>query len=229
MTLQPDTLSGVSGPLRIDVVSDVVCPWCYVGKKRLEEALEALPEVHAEIFWRPFQLDGTIPQGGIPREEYLTKKFGANRAHDMYARLEGIGREAGIPFDFKSIKISPNTLDAHRLLRWAQAVGTQSEVKEQLFKLFFIEGKDIGDHELLAQVAAENGIEKDVAARLLASDADVEAVREEIETAARMGVTGVPFFIFNSKIAVSGAQPSEVLIQAVQHCLNQPKEEEEQS
>lgn len=226
MTQQPDNPAELFGSLRIDIVSDVVCPWCYLGKKRLEEALATLPDVHAEIFWRPFQLDGTIPKGGISREEYLTKKFGPNRNRDNYARLEGIGKEANIDFRFDAIKKSPNTLDAHRLLRWAQAVGTQSAVKQRLFQLYFTEGKDIGDHEILAQVAAENGIEKDVALRLLASDTDVAAVREEIDTASRMGITGVPFFIFNSKIAVSGAQPAEVLVQAVQQCLVQSQDQD---
>jgi predicted DsbA family dithiol-disulfide isomerase len=213
--------SNISGPLRIDVVSDVVCPWCYLGKKRLEEALAALPDVHAEVFWRPFQLDGTIPKGGISREEYLTKKFGPNRNRDNYVRLEGIGKEAGIDFNFDAIKVSPNTLDAHRVLRWAQAVGTQSSVKERLFELYFKEGEDIGDPSVLAAVAAANGVEAEVVDRLLASDTDEDAVKEEIETAQRMGIQGVPFFIFNSRIALSGAQPADVIVQAIQQAMQQ--------
>lgn len=200
---------------RIDVVSDVVCPWCFVGKRRLEQALALAPEIPAAVFWRPFQLDGTIPQGGIPREEYLNRKFGVNRAKDMYARLEKLGEEVGIPFAFEKIKVSPNTLDAHRLLRWAQAVGTQSAVKERLLTLFFIEGEDIGDRDLLAEVGAQNGLERAVVERLLAGDADKDDVREEIETAQRMGINGVPFYIFNNKVGASGAQPAEVLLQGI--------------
>ncbi|MGE3248545.1 MAG: DsbA family protein [Beijerinckiaceae bacterium] len=220
MSTQPETQNiPLEGPLRIDVVSDVVCPWCFLGKKRLEEALAAMPGVQAEVFWRPFQLDGTIRKGGIPREEYLTKKFGPERNKHMYDRITGLGKEAGIDFDFDAIKISPNTLDAHRLLRWAQAAGTQSAVKERLFELFFIEGKDIGDPAVLAEVAEDFGIGRDAAGRLLAGDADEDAVQEEIEMARRMGVQGVPFFIFNNKVAVSGAQPAEVLVQAAQQAM----------
>ena len=200
---------------RIDVVSDVVCPWCFVGKRRLEQALALAPDVPASIFWRPFQLDGTIPRGGIPREEYLNRKFGPNRARDMYARLEKLGEEVGIPFAFEKIRISPNTLDAHRLLRWAQAVGTQSAVKERLLTLFFIEGEDIGDHDLLADVGAQNGLERAVVERLLAGNSDEEEVREEIATAQRMGINGVPFYIFNNRVGASGAQPPEVRLQGI--------------
>ena len=211
--------------LRIDVVSDVVCPWCFVGKRRLEEALVLASDLDAHVTFRPFQLDNTIAPGGIPREEYLNRKFGPERAKNMYGRLEGLGREVGIPFAFDKIKISPNTLDAHRLLRWAQATGEQAAVKERLMELFFIEGADIGDHRVLADVAAAHGIERAVAERLLASDADCDSVREEIEAASRMGVTGVPFFIFNNAIAVSGAQPAEVLVQAMRQALQQASPE----
>lgn len=205
----------IAGTIQIDVISDVVCPWCFVGKRRLEQALARLPHVHAEIFWRPFQLDGTIPKGGIPREEYLTRKFGHDRATDMYARLEKVGEEVGIPFAFDKIRISPNTLDAHRLLRWAQTSGEQSAVKEELFELFFLQGADIGDHDVLADVAARHNIERDVALRLLGGDADVTEVQAEIAQAQTMGVQGVPFFIFANSLAVSGAQPPEVLIEGI--------------
>lgn len=215
--------AAVSGPLRVDVMSDVVCPWCYVGKRRLEQALASLPDVQADVFWRPFQLDGTIPKGGIPREDYLNKKFGEDGAREMYTRLEDIGKGIGIDFNFDAIKLSPNTLDAHRVLRWAQAVGTQSAVKERLFQLYFVEGEDIGDPAILAAVAAANGVEPEVIDRLLESDTDEDTVREEIATAERMGVQGVPFYIFNSKLAVFGAQPAEVLMQAIQQVIEQTR------
>lgn len=200
---------------RIDVVSDVVCPWCFVGKRRLEQALTLTPDISATIVWRPFQLDGSIPKGGMPREDYLNRKFGSGRAKDMYRRLEQIGEEVGIAFAFEKIRISPNTLDAHRLLRWAQTAGTQNAVKERLLTLFFIEGEDIGDHGLLADVGAANGLERAVVERLLAGEADEAEVLEDIAAAQRMGISGVPFFIFNNKVGASGAQPAEVLAQGI--------------
>ncbi len=205
--------------VRIDVVSDVMCPWCFVGKRRLEQALALTPDIPSAVFWRPFQLDGTIPKSGIAREEYLNRKFGPNRAKDMYGRLEKLGEEVGIPFAFGKIKISPNTLDAHRLLRWAQAAGTQSAVKEKLLTLFFIEGVDIGDPQVLADIGAAYGLDRDMVLRQLAGDTDEALVREEIENVQRMGINGVPFFIFNSRVGASGAQPAEVIVQAMRQSM----------
>lgn len=205
--------------VRIDVVSDVVCPWCFVGKRRLEQALTLASDIDADVFWRPFQLDGTIPKGGIPRQEYLDRKFGPNRAKDMYGRLEKLGEEVGIPFAFDKIKVSPNTLDAHRLLRWAQTVGTQGAVKERLLTLFFIEGADIGDPQVLADVGAANGLERALVERLLAGNTDESEVLEEIATAQRMGINGVPFFIFNSRVGASGAQPADVIVQGIRQSM----------
>ncbi|MDF2115215.1 DsbA family oxidoreductase [Roseiarcaceae bacterium H3SJ34-1] len=210
-----------SHKLTIDVVSDVVCPWCFVGKKRLEAALAMAPDIDVEIHWRPYQLDATIPKGGIDRKEYLTRKFGPDGATNMNGRLAGVGAEVGIPFAFDKIERSPNTLDAHRLLRWAQMAGTQDAVKEQLFQLYFVEGKDIGDHKVLADVAAQNGLERAVVERLLAGPADEDEVKSEIETAQKIGVTGVPFFIFNSRLGVSGAQSPEVLVSAMRQAMQE--------
>ena len=203
-------------PLTIDVVSDAVCPWCFVGKRRLDEALAGLPDVPVEIRWRPFQLDASIPQGGISRVEYLTRKFGPERAHDMHERLTGVGAEAGIPFAFDKIARSPNTLDAHRLIRWAQATGRQSELVERLFNAYFIEGRDIGDRDTLAAIAGEFGFDRaDIRARL-DTDVDRADVEGDIETAQRIGVTGVPFFILDGKYGLSGAQPPETLAAAIE-------------
>ena len=203
-------------PLTIDVVSDAVCPWCFVGKRRLDEALDGLPDVPVEIRWRPFQLDASIPQGGISRVEYLTRKFGPERAHDMHERLTGVGAEAGIPFAFDKIVRSPNTLDAHRLIRWAQSTGRQSELVERLFNAYFIEGRDIGDRDTLAAIAGEFGFDRaDIRARL-DSDVDRADVEGDIETAQRIGVTGVPFFILDGKYGLSGAQPPETLAAAIE-------------
>lgn len=202
-------------PLAIDVVSDAVCPWCFVGKRRLEAALETLPDLPVNVRWRPFQLDATIPQGGIPREQYLSRKFGPDRAKNMYERLNAVGDEAGIPFAFEKIARSPNTIDAHRVIRWAGAAGRQTQAVEKLFNAYFIEGGDIGDHDLLARVAGECGLDAAEIRARLDTGVDVAEVKAEIENAQRLGVTGVPFFILGGRYAVSGAQPAEQLAMAI--------------
>lgn len=200
--------------LTIDIVSDVVCPWCYIGKRNLEAALATLPADDIEIRWRPYQLDPTIPPEGIARRAYLERKFGA-RIDEIYARVAAAGREAGLDFAFDRIERSPNTLDAHRLIRWAQSAGKQNDVVERLFRSFFIEGRDIGEHAILIESASEAGMEPELVARLLDGEADKESVREEIATAQRLGVTGVPFFIFAGRFGLPGAQPAEVLASAI--------------
>ena len=205
----------MSGPVTIDVVSDVVCPWCYIGKRKLEQALRGLPDVQVDVRWRPYQLDPTIPEGGTDRKAYMDNKFGAERYKEISARIAAAGAEVGIPFAFDRIGISPNTLDAHRLIRWAAGIGKQDAMKERLMQLFFVEGRDIGDRALLAQTAAALGMDGALVAKMLADGTDVDSVRAEIETARQLGVSGVPFFIFGGKVAVSGAQPPEVLRDAL--------------
>ena len=207
-------LDDKSGPLTIDIVSDVVCPWCYIGKRNLEAALAARPVGDVEIRWRPYQLDATIPPEGIARRTYLERKFGT-RVDEIYVRVAAAGHEAGIDFAFDRIERSPNTLDAHRLIRWAQSAGRQNDIVEELFRSFFIEGRDIGDHAVLTETAAAAGMDAQVVQRLLPGDADKESVREEIATAQRLGVTGVPFFIFAGRFGLPGAQPAEVLADAI--------------
>ena len=207
-------LDDKSGPLTIDIVSDVVCPWCYIGKRNLEAALAARPVGDVEIRWRPYQLDATIPPEGIARRTYLERKFGT-RVDEIYGRVAAAGHEAGIDFAFDRIERSPNTLDAHRLIRWAQSAGRQNDIVEELFRSFFIEGRDIGDHAVLTETAAAAGMDAQVVQRLLPGDADKESVREEIATAQRLGVTGVPFFIFAGRFGLPGAQPAEVLADAI--------------
>jgi len=205
-------------PIRIDVVSDAVCPWCYIGKKNLEAALPMVEGVEISVNWRPYQLDPTIPPEGKDRAQYLAQKFGGEeRAKAIYKRVEDAGTGAGIAFDFHAIAVSPNTLDAHRLIRWAggQGQNTQDKVVERLFQLYFVEGGNIGDHGVLRSVAEEAGMDGAVVANLLASDADVEHVRGEIAFAQQIGVTGVPFFILEGRHGLSGAQPPEVLAQAI--------------
>jgi predicted DsbA family dithiol-disulfide isomerase len=203
-----------SEPLTVDVVSDVVCPWCYIGKRNLEAALAKLPIDNVEIRWRPYQLDSTIPPEGIARRAYLERKFGT-RVDEIYTRVAAAGREAGIDFAFGRIERSPNTLDAHRVIRWSQSAGKQNEMVERLFRDFFLEGRDIGHRAILIEAATDVGLDAEVVRRLLDADADREEVREEIATAQRLGVTGVPFFIFAGRFGLPGAQPPDVLLNAI--------------
>jgi predicted DsbA family dithiol-disulfide isomerase len=219
MTQQEATVRGfdpAQRPITIDVVSDVVCPWCWIGKRKLEEALRGFDDGSVEVRWRPFQLDPSIPPEGYDRKTYIERKFGGpEKTAEIYARIAAAGREVGIAFAFDKIARSPNTLDAHRVIRWAHSAGLQSQVKETLMRLFFIEGADIGDHEVLATAARDSGLDGDIVARLLAEGADVEAVRQEAASAAQMGITGVPFFILDSRFAVPGAQSAEGLAAAI--------------
>jgi predicted DsbA family dithiol-disulfide isomerase len=201
--------------LTIDVVSDVVCPWCYLGEKRLEAALarEAGP---VTVRWRPYQLDPTIPPGGLDRAEYMEKKVGkSGRLQSVHDNLTRLGAEVGLPFAFDRIKRSPNTLDAHRLIRWASSAGVQEKVVDRLFKAYFVEGRDIGDRAVLIEIAGECGLDAKLVEKLLADGADADLVRQEIEQAQAMGVSGVPFFIFAGRIGVPGAQEPTVLREAM--------------
>lgn len=209
--------------IAIDVVSDAVCPWCYIGKRNLEAALADLPELDVEVRWRPYQLDATIPPEGIDRKAYLQRKFGA-RVDEIYNRVKEAGATAGIPFAFEDIERSPNTLDAHRLIRWAASAGAQDAIVERLFRDFFIEGKDIGDREVLLAAARDCGMDPAIVADLLAGEADKESVREEIASAQHIGVTGVPFFILDGKFALPGAQPPDVLKRAIAKVLEKSGE-----
>src|SRR5271155_5776103 len=202
--------------MNIEVVSDVVCPWCYVGKRRLEAALARTAEPAVAVRWRPFQLDPTIPSQGLDRRAYMRAKFRDDaRLAEAHARLRLLGAEVGIAFDFEAISRSPNTLDAHRLIRWAAASGVQDEVVERLFSAYFEHGRDIGDRSVLAEIAGQCGMDVEAVGRRFAGDDDVEAVQAEIAEAQSLGVTGVPFFIFASRFAVSGAQSAEVLARAI--------------
>lgn len=200
----------------IDVVSDVMCPWCYIGKRRLEAAAEARPDIVLDVHWRPFQLDATIPEDGMDRRLYLERKFGGPEVVErVYAPVRAAGEAESIAFAFDRIRRSPNTFNAHRLIRWARESGVQEEMVERLFRLYFLEGGDLTDPAVLAKAAAEAGMEQDLVERLLAGDADKAEVRAEIEAYQRMGVTGVPTFIIAGRYAVVGAQPAEVLAGAI--------------
>jgi len=211
-------------PMTVDVVSDVVCPWCYLGKRRLELALEQAEDIEVEVRWRPFQLDPTIPDGGVDREDYFREKFGdLSRVAAIHERLKELGDGVGIRFAFERIARTPNTLDAHRLIRWASIEGAGEEVVEKLFSLFFEDAADLGDIDVLVEAAVAAGLPGDLVRRLLESDADRDEVREEIATVQRMGVTGVPCFIIDGRYAVMGAQEPEAILAA----LRQARDERE--
>lgn len=201
--------------LTIDVVSDVMCPWCYIGKRRLDRARELVPEVPVDVRWRPFQLDAGIPPEGMDRQEYLDLKFGRDRSQEIYARIEAAGEAEGINFAFDRIEKSPNTLDAHRLIRWAVSAGCQEQVVERLFSLYFVEGEDVGDKEVLVAAARDSGMDGDLVRELLDSDADKDRVEHEVNLAHQLGVEGVPAFIFGSRYIVLGAQAPELLAKAI--------------
>ncbi|WP_421868936.1 DsbA family oxidoreductase [Pararhizobium sp.] len=210
--------------VNIDVVSDVVCPWCYLGKARLDQAIANVAgDILVTVNWRPYQLNPDLPPEGVDHKAHLAAKLGGqeavDRAHEM---LTGLGLQDGISFNFDAVEVSPNTLDAHRLLRWALTEGAdaQSEVAALLFKANFEQGRNVGDHAVLLEIAEEAGLERNVIAALLASDADKDAVSGEIETARGMGVTGVPCFIIDSKYAVMGAQSVDVLTGALRDIAN---------
>ena len=203
-------------PISVDIISDVMCPWCYVGKRRFEKALKLQPHTKVDVKWRPYQLDPTIPKDGVDRQEYLNKKFGGEeRAREIYQAIVDAGELEDIPFAFDRIKRSPNTLDAHRLIRWAFTPGLQDEMVEHLFRLYFIEGANIGDHDVLLDAARHVGMDMEILNGLMNSDADTELVEKEIALAREMGVQGVPCFIVANKYAVMGAEQPEVIAHAL--------------
>lgn len=196
--------------MRIDVVSDVICPWCYIGKRRLAAALQQRPEVEAEILWHPFQLNPDMPPEGMARERYIAAKFGGGQhASRIYQNVTEVGAAVGIPFHFEHIRVTPNTRDAHRLIRRATEGGDADALVEALFEAYFIEGRDIGDRATLAAIAGEAGLDGEATARFLASREGAEEVLAEDMSARRIGINAVPCFIFDRKYVVSGAQEPE--------------------
>lgn len=204
----------------IDVVSDVVCPWCYVGKHRLEAALALRPDVETEIHWRPYFLDPRVPREGMARVDYLSRKFGSDeRIRPAHERLSRLGREEGIEFHFERITWQPNTLDAHRLIGWAEEAGRAGAIVEKILSLFFTEGADLSKRETLLLAAQAGGLDVESVRRDLAGERDVAAVEKAATSAAERGISGVPFFIFNNRFAVAGAQPPDMLAEAMDKTL----------
>jgi predicted DsbA family dithiol-disulfide isomerase len=204
-------------PVRIDVVSDVVCPWCFIGKHRLEAALVLKPDIAVEVHYRPYFLNDWIPREGISREQYLTTKFGSpERYKDIAKRVTAAAAEEGLVYASDKIKSQPNTLDCHRLIRWADAIGKAPAMKQKLMDLYFTEGADLTHADTLVKAAADVGLNAEEVRTALASDRDVEAIEQESQSAKNAGIEGVPCFIFGGRFAVSGAQSPEYLAQAIE-------------
>jgi len=207
--------------MQIDIVSDVICPWCFIGKRRLERALAQRPQMAVEVTWRPFQLNPDMPSEGMARDAYLAAKFGgAAHAGRIYATVAEAGATVDIPFAFERIRRTPNTRDAHRLIRYAAASGEADSVVEGLFRAYFIEGRDIGDRATLGAIAGEAGLDGDAARTWLESTADIDEVIAEDRSARRLGINAVPCFIFARQYAVSGAQDPEFFLPVFDLVLN---------
>jgi predicted DsbA family dithiol-disulfide isomerase len=202
--------------MRIDIYSDIVCPWCYVGKRRLERALTSVgSDIH--VIWRPFQLNPTMPSDGMDRTTYLKAKFGSLEAFGrMEEQLLAAGTDEQIPFAFEKIQLTPNTFAAHRLVWHAAQQGKQDEVVENLFRAYFLEGNNIGDLKILTHVAAEAGLDRTETESFLASDKGAAEVKGEEAVGRRLGIRGVPYFILNGTISISGAQPPDIFVSALQ-------------
>ena len=213
--------------LKIDIVSDVVCPWCFIGKRRLEDALRRLraerPDVAPTIRWLPYFLNPDTPDSGEPYRPFLERKFGGpEKLAQLWAQIAAAGRTAGIEFAFERIEVRANTLRAHRLIHRAQEKGHADALVERLFAAQFLQGENVGDAAVLARLAGECGDDEAAALAYLRSEADAGAVRAQVERAQRMGVTGVPFFIFAGRYGIGGAQPPEVLLDALRRTLLPP-------
>lgn len=206
-----------SSPLTIDIVSDVVCPWCYIGKRHLEAALASLPDGdQAVVRWHPFELNPDLPEQGIDRKRYLEEKFGGpQRAVQIYARVHEAGEQAGLRFQLDAIERQPNTREAHRLIAWAQASGDAGALVERLFRAYFIEGAFVGDRATLVRLAAEAGLDEAAARAWLASGRGKDEIAQAEARAHELGITGVPFFIFGGRVALSGAHPPQNMRDAI--------------
>ena len=212
-------------PVVVDVVSDVVCPWCFIGKRRLEKALALKPEIPVEVRFHPYFLNPWVPREGISRDQYLTTKFGSpDRYKGIAGRVQAAAAEEGLVYDSSKMKRQPNTTDAHRLIFWASSIGKSAEMKQRLMDLYFTEGGDLTDREVLVKAAADIGLEAAKVREALASDADLAAVEAAADQAKDAGIDGVPFFIIGNLAAISGAQSPEVIANAIEQvALNRDK------
>jgi predicted DsbA family dithiol-disulfide isomerase len=208
-------------PVRIDVISDVVCPWCFIGKHRLEQAIKLKPGIEVEVHYLPYFLNDWIPREGISREEYLTTKFGSpERYKGIAQRVSQAAAAEGLVYASDKMKRQPNTLDCHRLIHWADRINKAAEMKQKLMDLYFTQGADLTDRETLVKAAVEIGLDANVMRAELATDHDVALIEQEAQSAKDAGIEGVPCFVFGGKFAVSGAQPPEYLADAIERIAN---------
>jgi predicted DsbA family dithiol-disulfide isomerase len=208
--------SSEAASVYVEVISDVVCPWCYIGKHRLELALDLAPDVAVEINWRPYFLNSWIPREGIDRQTYLETKFGSADRYGVIAeRVAAAAAIEGLVYAPDKISRQPNTLDCHRLILWSRGATDPARMKQRLMELYFAEGADLTDPKVLIQAAVDCGMDGDLVRRLLASDADVDRVEGEANSAKEAGIDGVPYFIFGGSVIVTGAQSPEYLANAI--------------
>src|ERR1700736_6072890 len=211
-----------SSALTIDVISDVVCPWCYIGKRLLEQAIASKPDIPVEVRFRPYFLNPWVPREGISREEYLIAKFGSvERYNSNNSRVVEAAAAAGLSYNRDRIKRQPNTLDCHRLILWAERAGKAAAMKQRLMEIYFSEGGDLTQSETLVAAAAACGLDAEQIRALLASRQDVDTVEREAQSAKEAGIEGVPCFILGGTIALSGAQPPDYLAAAIERAAHE--------
>jgi predicted DsbA family dithiol-disulfide isomerase len=212
--------------MQIDFISDTVCPWCFIGKRRLARAMALRPNIAFEVRYRPYQLDPNVPREGVDRAAYMTARFGADAMlKEAHEAISMEGAKEGIEFDWAAIDKRPNTVNSHRLIRWAEAQGVQDEVVERLFIAYFENGEDIGDIRVLADIADMCGMDGAQAADMLESDTDATLVEREDKLAHEMGVTGVPAMIFGNRVAVTGAREPEVIAMVIDKALEMTEQQ----
>lgn len=212
--------------VKLDILSDPICPWCYIGKTQLDRALAERPDHPFVIEWHPFQLNPDMPREGMDRRAYLEEKFGKGRADAVYDQIAAHAASLGIEANFPAITRTPNTLDAHRLIHWAGIEQKQGAVVDALFAANFRDGRDIGQHDVLADVADAAGMDASVVLKLLRSDADEQAIRDRDAHSRRMGISAVPTFVVGQRHAVPGAQPPELWVKVIDEILSQPEDAE---
>lgn len=211
-----------TSPLTIDVFSDVVCPWCFIGKRRLEKAIALRPDMPVEVRYRPYFLNPWVPREGMSRVDYLTTKFGSPERYEKIAlRVAQAAANEGLTYNIGVLARQPNTLDCHRLILWAGSIGKAAQVKQRLMEIYFSEGGDLSDRDVLAQAASDCGLDPVEVRNLLASDADVAAVERAAKSAQEAGIDGVPFYVFGNVLAVSGAQAPDYLAGAIERAVNE--------
>ncbi|HSR77894.1 MAG TPA: DsbA family oxidoreductase [Xanthobacteraceae bacterium] len=211
-----------TSPLAIDVFSDVVCPWCFIGKRRLEKAVALRPDIPVEVHYRPYFLNPWVPREGMSRVDYLTAKFGSPERYEKIAlRVAQAAANEGLTYNIGALARQPNTLDCHRLILWGGRFSKSARVKQRLMEIYFSEGGDLSDRDVLVQAASDCGLDPVEVRALLDSDADVAAVEQAAKSAQEAGIEGVPFYVFGNVLAVSGAQATEYLAGAIERAANE--------